>query len=492
MDKVYIRRKAKRKIVKEIARVNKIIAMTFGPSGKKIIINKEGVVPVITDDGYLVSKEVTPFSNPLYHAIEKMNDSVGDGTTTVMLLTCNLIRNVYKCSPFYNLNELKKGIDYTYKNILKKIEKEKVVPTTIDLMNIAKIASKDDEIGYLLGNIFAENGIDSLIKLKEGNLETTTYESRTGYVIKKGVVAKTLDNNVKIEIDYPKVLIMNRGQYIKEEQLNEKNNILIITPNIDEQTLKIIIDKNKSRKYKIYVLRLPITSNDDEALYEDIESYINDDETVNKIIISPKEVILFNHNERRREKRITYLTNIYEKSNAFEKERIRERIALLKAKIVTVYVGGKTELEIKHNFLKLEDAISACYNSIKYGIIIGGGSLLYDLSLEIDTSLPHLSKSFIKGVKIAKETMQIPFKTIIKNSNMKMNNVIKEKKVLGKEFCFDAINKEFVKGKNKGIIDPYYNLKEALEISLSTTNLVLSINAIIKKENKQITNLEYL
>ena len=84
---------ARAKLLKGVDKLADAVAVTMGPTGRNVIINKSFGGPTVTKDGVTVSKEIEledPFENmgaKLVHEVaDKTSSLAGDGTTTATVL----------------------------------------------------------------------------------------------------------------------------------------------------------------------------------------------------------------------------------------------------------------------------------------------------------------------------------------------------------------------------------------------------------------------
>ena len=84
---------ARAKMLDGVEKLADAVAITMGPTGKNVVIDKSFGGPTVTKDGVTVSKEVEledPFENMgaklVNEVASKTSDLAGDGTTTATVL----------------------------------------------------------------------------------------------------------------------------------------------------------------------------------------------------------------------------------------------------------------------------------------------------------------------------------------------------------------------------------------------------------------------
>jgi chaperonin GroEL len=168
--------------------------------------------------------------------------------------------------------------------------------------------------------------------------------------------------------------------------------------------------------------------------------------------------------------RVSQLKEAYETQTSKEqKDFIATRIASLTGGIGVIYVGGKTDLEQKELYDRVDDAVCAVRSAMQEGILPGGGVALYRESMSI---IPNT-----QAKRILKDALQAPIKQIWSNAGLDFN----EELHFGKDFSFGMNIKTRESGDmyKMGVIDPLKVTRTALENAVSVATTLLSTNAII-------------
>ncbi len=71
---------------------------------------------------------------------------------------------------------------------------------------------------------------------------------------------------------------------------------------------------------------------------------------------------------------------IEETDSDWDRESLQERLAKLAGGVAVVKVGAATEVELKENKHRIEDALSATRAAVDEGIVAGGGTALVPLA----------------------------------------------------------------------------------------------------------------
>jgi chaperonin GroEL len=168
-----------------------------------------------------------------------------------------------------------------------------------------------------------------------------------------------------------------------------------------------------------------------------------------------------------------------EKSTSFyEKEKLQERLGKLVGGVAIINVGGNSEIEIKEKKDRVEDALYATKAALADGIVSGGGSALFQASLQ---HYPEDSISDAIAHGIVMKAIQSPFKKILENAGVQdwYTKIPKEGEV------YDAKNHVIVNALEQGIIDPAKVVITALRNAASVAGTILTTESVIfEKKDK--------
>ncbi|HBC71458.1 MAG TPA: molecular chaperone GroEL, partial [Coxiellaceae bacterium] len=138
------------------------VAVTLGPKGRNVVIEKSFGAPTITKDGVSVAKEIElkdKFMNMgaqmVKEVASKTSDVAGDGTTTATVLARSVLAEGIKAvAAGMNPMDLKRGIDIAVKAVVEQLVKLSK-PCTDD-KSIAQVgtisANSDESIGKIIAD----------------------------------------------------------------------------------------------------------------------------------------------------------------------------------------------------------------------------------------------------------------------------------------------------------------------------------------------------
>ena len=149
-------------ILRGVVTLSNAVAVTLGPKGRNVVIEKSFGSPTITKDGVTVAKEIE-LSNKfedmgakmVREVASKTSDKAGDGTTTATVLARSIFEEGLKLvAAGHNPMSLKRGIDQAVEAVVKQLKTlSKETRGKKDIAQVGIVSANGDET---IGNIIAE------------------------------------------------------------------------------------------------------------------------------------------------------------------------------------------------------------------------------------------------------------------------------------------------------------------------------------------------
>ncbi len=181
------------------------VAVTMGPTGRNVIIDKSFGGPTVTKDGVTVSKEIEledRFENMgaklVNEVASKTSDIAGDGTTTATVLARAIFkegtRNIAAGS---NPMAVRRGIEKAVEAAIEQLDTmAKPVSSKDEIAQVGAISANNDSvIGDLLADAMEKVGKDGVITVEEGKTTETTLELVEGMQFDKGYISPYFINS---------------------------------------------------------------------------------------------------------------------------------------------------------------------------------------------------------------------------------------------------------------------------------------------------------
>ncbi len=511
---------ARNKMLKGIDKLANAVAVTMGPTGRNVIINKSFGGPTVTKDGVTVSKEVEledPFENMgaklVNEVATKTSDIAGDGTTTATVLARAIFRegsrNIVAGS---NPMAVRHGIEKAVEAAVEKLhEMAKPVSSKEDVANVGAISANNDmTIGNLLADALESVGKDGVITVEEGKTTETTVELVDGMQFDKGFISPyfitrpaerdCLLEDALILIHEKKISNLRDLVPILEKVAQTGKPLLIIAEDVDGEALAALVVNKLRGVLNVCAVKAPGFGDRRKAMLSDIGiltggTMISEDLGIKlenltvEHLGSAKQITVDKSNttivqgagkEDEVKNRIAQLrTQIEATDSEYDREKLQERMAKLTGGVAIISVGAGTEADMKQKKARVEDALHATRAAVEEGILPGGGVALLRCREAIEAAKAKARGDEKIGVDIVLKAIAWPLRTIANNGGLDGSVIVDEVLQKPTNTGFDANAGEYCDMLKAGIIDPVKVVRTALANAASIAGLMLTTEALV-------------
>ncbi|MEM9272688.1 MAG: chaperonin GroEL [Cyanobacteria bacterium P01_F01_bin.143] len=511
---------ARRALEKGIDLLAEAVAVTLGPKGRNVVLEKKFGAPQIVNDGVTIAKEIeledhieNTGVSLIRQAASKTNDVAGDGTTTATVLAHAIVKEgLRNVAAGANPIALKRGIDKATDYLVGKIKDH--AQTVADSKAIAQVgtisAGNDEEVGTMISEAMDKVGKEGVISLEEGKSMTTELEITEGMRFDKGYISPyfvTDTERMEAVLEEPFILITDKKIAlvqdlvpILEQVARQGKTLLILAEDIEKEALATLVVNRLRGVLNVAAVKAPGFGDRRKQMLEDIAiltggQVISEDAglklesakiemlgTARRInITKDSTTIVAEGNEAAVKTRCDLLRRqIEESESSYDQEKLQERLAKLSGGVAVVKVGAATETEMKDRKLRLEDAINATKAAVEEGIVPGGGTTLAHLTPVLEEwATSNLKDEALTGALIVSRALTSPLRRIAENAGQ--NGAVISERVKEKDFNvgYNAASNEFVDMFEAGIVDPAKVTRSALQNAASIAGMVLTTECII-------------
>ena len=503
------------KLINGIKTISGAVKSTLGPSGQTVLIESpnhtHGIT--VTKDGVTVAKAVSlidPVENlavrMMKEASERTASSAGDGTTTAIVLTEALVLKGMELIDDTNKTEVLRDMVMWTNSVVRDLQESSKKVTKKNLKDVATIsANNDPELGKIIAEVYKEVGENGIVTVDRSQTSETYYESTRGIKVDRGYSSPLFINDQKKDeciLEDTYVLVSDAEianilniETILKPIIQENKKLLIIAPcstnvlntlaaNVMKSNLKVCVVQPPNFGYKQHELMQDIAISVGATYFSE---KTGDDLSIMtmadlghaaKIIAEDKSTIIIKDEDTHSDVIDERVEQLWEQhkntTNKEAKEFILSRIASLTGGIGVIYAGGKTDLEQKELYDRIDDAVCAVRSALEEGILPGGGVAIYKEATYIEDDN--------KGIagKILGEALRAPLEQIFLNAGLELSEKIKDK--LMYDPTTEGLNVktgEWGDMYKMGVIDPLKVTKNALQNAVSVAVTILSTNAII-------------
>ena len=494
---------AKSRIGAGVEKLAKAVKSTLGASGKCVIYEDALGKPVITKDGVTVAESVVLFdpvenigATLIKEAAKNTVKEAGDGTTTATVLAESLLNNVNASLTETNIRDIKNGVSSGLQKVNEYLDNVKIDVTDAKLIDVAAISCNNDtELGAIIAEAYTAVGKDGVVLMEESDTEETYVEVVDGVQFDSGLTSPHFITNTdkqKAELDNPLVLIcmseipnIRRIQNILEYAIKNNRSLLIVAPVAQQVKSALLMNKVKGN-IKVNIIDLPGFGQGKKDACEDLailtgaqvmnEELGDDLDLIDTNVLGEAEfavtddkntviTTLEEFTEEVGERIDGVVKAIADEKNGFLKSKLEQRLSMLSGSVGIICVGADSKVELKEKKDRVEDAIYATKAALKEGIVPGGGIALFNASKKIGPANA--------GEALLLESIQSPFKTIMRNAGLNVKAPSKE------GVGINVVTGEEVNMVENGIIDPVLVTKSALKNAVSVVMTIVSADCVI-------------
>lgn len=498
------------------------VGSTLGPKGQCVIIGEfSNGHPHVTKDGVTVARNVNLSDNGAQAGIQllreaalKMVGEVGDSTTSATVMAKSFID---KADEFikqgFHPVHLKEEVEEIVPKILKYISKASKPINDSRIEQVATVsANNDKELGKLVADTFKKVGKDGVIVVQESPTTETFVETINGMQFDRGYESSAfINSNIKNEcvmenpyilITEQKILYMRDLVPILEEIIDTRRPLLLIAEHYDPEVIENLKMNTLTGILKVCAVKAPSYGVYRKELLEDLAIltgatlltydsglYVHNMTadmlgTCKKIIVTKDSTTIVEGNcdPNAVMDRIELIRDALKDQNAgeFVIEHNKQRLARMTGGISRIYVGGKTELEMRERKDRIDDAVCAVKAASEEGIVAGGGITYLGAYLSLFDQIEVKNKGF----EILTCGLISIFAKILENAGKDFRNYIDEVDP-AKSIGIDVRTMENVNMLKRGIVDPTMASRLCLENALSVLYLYLNTNCVIVNEKLQ-------
>jgi chaperonin GroEL len=521
---IFFHENARDAIMRGVRVLSDAVAVTLGPRGRNVVIEKSFGSPTITKDGVTVAKEIeleNRFENMgaqmVKEVASKTSDKAGDGTTTATVLARAIYEEGLKLvAAGHSPMDLKRGIDHAVETVVAELKKQS--KQTKDHKEIAQVgtisANGDEEIGKILATAMEKVGKEGVITVEEAKGLETTLDVVEGMQFDRGYLSPYFVTNrerMEVELDDPYILISEKKISamadlipVLEAVARSSKPILIIAEDVEGEALATLVVNKLRGVLNVAAVKAPGFGDRRKEMLKDIavltggqvisEELGNKFENVTlkdlgrakRVKIDKDNTTLVDGAGKKAdiEGRLKLIRNqIEETTSDYDKEKLQERVAKLAGGVAVVKVGAATETEMKEKKARVEDALHATRAAVEEGIVPGGG-------VAYVRCLPALDKLKLgseqeHGVEIIRRAISEPLKKIASNAGHEGAVVFNKVKEGKGAFGFNARTETFEDLDKAGVIDPTKVERTALQNAASVASLLLTTEAMVAEKPKK-------
>ena len=511
---------ARKKLQSGIDQLADTVKVTLGPKGRNVVLGKKYGAPLITNDGVTIAKEVEledAFENMgaqlVREVATKTNDVAGDGTTTATLLAQAIVREGLKnVSAGANPMVMRKGMQKAVDTAIDAIKaNSQAVSGSDDIARVGTVSSGDEEIGKLIAEAMEKVSASGVITIEESKTAETGLEVVEGMQFDRGYISPymvTDTDKMEAVVDDPYILITDKKISsiqeilpILEQIVKGGQKLFIIAEDVEGDALSTLLVNRLRGSFNCVCVKAPGFGDRRKEMLRDIAiltggTYVASELNMNlpdvqisdlgrarQIKVNKDNTVIVDGcgNPDEIQSRIHEIkAAIKVTTSDYDREKLQERLAKLSGGVAVIRVGAQTEVAMKEQKLRVEDALNATRAAVEEGIVAGGGTAFVNAIPAVEKLVSELTGDEKTGASIIAKALQAPIRQIAENAGVDGSVVFEKIKNSDKVgYGYNAYTDVYCDMIPSGIVDPTKVTRTALENAASIGACVLTTESLV-------------
>ena len=511
---------ARKALLSGIDQLANTVKVTLGPKGRNVVLGKKFGSPLITNDGVTIAKDVEledAFENMgaqlVREVATKTNDIAGDGTTTATLLAQAIVHEGLKnVSAGANPMVMRKGMEKAVETAIDTIKaNSETIKGSDDIARVGAVSSGDESVGKLIAEAMDKVGASGVITIEESKTAETGLEVVEGMQFDRGYISPymvTDTDKMEAVIDDPYILITDKKISsiqeilpLLEQIVKTGKKLVIIAEDVEGDALATLLVNRLRGNFTCVCVKAPGFGDRRKEMLKDIailtggtyisselnmnlpDTQITDLGTARQIKVTKDNTVIVDGAGDANEikARIAGIKNtISVTTSDYDKEKLQERLAKLSGGVAVIKVGAQTEVAMKEQKLRVEDALNATRAAVEEGIVAGGGTAYVNAIPAVEKLVAKLSGDEKTGAQIIARALQAPIRQIAENAGVDGSIVydkIRSSRKVG--YGYNAYTETYCDMIPSGIVDPTKVTRTALENAASIASCVLTTESLV-------------
>ena len=511
---------ARKKLQSGIDQLADTVKVTLGPKGRNVVLAKKYGAPLITNDGVTIAKEIEledAFENMgaqlIREVATKTNDVAGDGTTTATVLAQAITREGLKnLSAGANPIVMRKGIEKAVEAAVEAIKANSVpVSGSDDIARVGTVSSGDESIGRLIAEAMEKVGTEGVITIEESKTAETGLDVVEGMQFDRGYISPymvTDTDKMEAVLDDAYILLTDKKISsiqeilpILEPIVKAGKKMIIIAEDVEGDALATLLVNRLRGNFNCVCVKAPGFGDRRKEMLQDMavltggtvisstlnmelaDAQLSDLGRARQIVVTKDNTTIvdgFGAPEAIAARAHEIRSAIATTTSDYDREKLQERLAKLSGGVAVIKVGAQTEVAMKEQKLRVEDALNATRAAVEEGIVAGGGTAQVNAIAAVEKLIAKLSGDEKTGAKIIATALQAPIRQIAENAGVDGSVVyekIRSSKKVG--WGYNAYTETYVDMISAGIVDPTKVTRSSLENAASIASCVLTTESLV-------------
>ncbi|MBO4352440.1 MAG: chaperonin GroEL, partial [Eggerthellaceae bacterium] len=446
------------------------VKVTLGPRGRNVAMPQKANLygadysdsatsdaPVlITNDGVTIARSIVlpdamqnMGAQLCKEAAIKANDLAGDGTTTAVVIAQSLLQGAFRAiAAGADPLALRRGVKIVGDAVNEQLRAASVpVDTRDDIAHVATVSCQDEQLGALVADALEAVGLEGVVSVDDSRRFDTTLDMQEGIVFDRGLESPHMATDIatgSAVLENPYILLTDKKITNQQDLIpalicaaEDGRDCLIVSDGVEDEALALVLVNNRKGDMNVACVLVPEYGEGRRWRMDDMAvqtggSYITTEAGVSlrdvtremlgeaeRVTITPKRTSIVGAKgdpeavaERIAQLRYYAANTDYE----FNRTRHEERLAKFVSGVAVIRVGGATEADQQERKMRVEDAVNAARAAREEGVIVGGGTALFDAALLLADLPAGLEGDERLGAEVALEACKAPARQIADNA----------------------------------------------------------------------------
>ncbi len=528
---------ARERILRGADRMARAVAVTLGPRGRTVILDREFGGPQIVNSGVLVARAVEledPAENLgaqlLREVAARTSEQAGDGTTTATVLAhAMLLEGQRYLAAGLNPVQVKRGIDQAVQAVVAELQRlARPCTGSTEMAHVAAISANNDRsIGELLARAIDRVGRDGAITIEDGSGLASELHVVEGLQFDRGFLSPYFITEAERQacvLEDAAILLFDKRLSsvqdllpLLEAVVQAGRPLLVIAEEADSEALATLVINTLRGTLKTCAVKAPGFGDRRRALLQDM-AVLTGGTLVSEDAGLPLAKATLTHLGRARRVEVNHDSTTLvggagapqaiaarvaqlrkERETApseHERSQLDQRIAKLSGGVAVIKVGAATETELKERRIRIDDALHATRAAVEEGIVPGGGLALLRARRVLD-GMKGATLDEDSGLRIVHRALEEPLRRLVANAGLEASVVVEaveagppsSPQAAGAQaladdptaWGFNAATGEYGDLLRMGVIDPAKVTRLALQNAGSIAGLILMTDCIVTR-----------
>ena len=407
---------------------------------------------------------------------------------------------------------MRKGIEKAVAAAVEAIKaNSEVIKGSDDIARVGAVSSGDEEIGKLIAEAMEKVTSSGVITIEESKTAETGLEVVEGMQFDRGYISPymvTDTEKMEAVVDDPYILITDKKIStiqeilpVLEKIVQAGKKMVIIAEDVEGDALSTLLVNRLRGSFNCVCVKAPGFGDRRKEMLKDIAILTGGTYVASDLNMDLKEVDIPDLGRARQMKvskdnsvivdgmgdskaiadRVNEIkATLKVTTSEYDKEKLQERLAKLAGGVAVIKVGAQTEVAMKEQKLRIEDALNATRAAVEEGIVAGGGTAYVNAIPAVEKLVAKLQGDEKTGAQIIAKALQAPIRQIAENAGVDGSVVfekIKSSRKVG--YGYNAYTEQYVEMIPAGIVDPTKVTRSALENAASISSCVLTTESLV-------------